>query len=397
VNQSLEDIVFEKTSDEEILPYRFKISEPVKIALPAGESYLRFVSADKAFPYIDYIELTRCDDVKSVKTKHNNVLLNKSAGQDEFKTDLYLNSRQNHDNIKKVGIQLTDVYNSPELMEAFLDQLTNEELARLVSGEKCVGYACSTYPLPGYGLPYATTADGPLGLRLDTYTAAYPSGTLLAQSWNPEIAQNFGIGIGCEAQIFGVDIWLAPGMNIQRDPRCGRNFEYYSEDPLLSGIIAAGVVRGVQSMGVAATVKHYTANNTEHERLKSNSRVSERALREIYLKNFETVIKLGDPWCIMSSYNHINNVKVAENNTLITEIPRNEWGWQGLFMTDYGNDSKHVAELKAGHNLKMSAGDVAGVTAALENGTLTRECVKKSAERVLSLIMKLNTYKNYVK
>ncbi|MBQ0102460.1 MAG: beta-glucosidase, partial [Firmicutes bacterium] len=242
------------------------------------------------------------------------------------------------------------------------------------------------------GVTGVQTADGALGLRLNAMTVAYTSGTLLASSWDEKREETYGLAIGCEAKELHVDAWLAPAINLHRDPRCGRNFEYFSEDPLVAGRTAANIAKGVQSQHVAVTVKHYCVNNTEHERLKSNSRVSERAIRELYIRSFETAIKEGDPWCIMSSYNHANNVKVDETRVLITDIPRNEWHWGGVFMTDWGNDSKHVLELKAGHDLRMCSGDINGVRNALDDGTLTREEVKICARRVLNLVMKTNTF-----
>jgi beta-glucosidase-like glycosyl hydrolase len=282
-------------------------------------------------------------------------------------------------------------------MSDFLDQLSNEELATIVSGTSknvsVYGTSGCSQRLSDRGVPAGQTADGPLGLRLKTNTTAYPSSTLLASSWDLDLAYTYGLAVGEEARELGIDMWLAPGMNIQRDPRCGRNFEYYSEDPLISGRIAANIAMGTQSSGVAVTAKHYAVNNTEHERLKSNSRVSARAIREIYIKGFEIAIKEGDPWCIMSSYNHVNNTKVSETPTLITDIPRDEWGWGGVFMTDWDNGASHVEELRAGHDLKMSTGDVAGVSAALDTGALSREEVKICAARVLTMIMKTNAFK----
>ena len=146
-------------------------------------------------------------------------------------------------------------------------------------------------------------------------------------------------------------------------------------------------------MGVATVLKHYTANSTEFERQKSNSRVSGRALREIYLKTFEIACKNGNPWCMMSSYNFVNDKKVCEDYTLITDIPRNEWHWNGIFMTDWWNDSSHIEELKAGHDLKMSTGDIEGVTDALDSGELTREQAYVCAERVLKTLMKIGRIK----
>lgn len=155
-------------------------------------------------------------------------------------------------------------------------------------------------------------------------------------------------------------------------------------------------IKAVQKHGVAAMMKHYCANNTEYERLKSNSRVSERALREIYMKGFELAVKEANPWAIMSSYNHVNGIKACESEELITDVPRNEWHWDGVFATDWWNDSNHVRELKAGHDLKMATGDIEGVTQALDSGELTREQVYVSAERVLNMLMKITSVKQFM-
>ena len=395
VGQSIADVMMYKTTESQESAERIlRTSDPVQISLPNGECYLKIVCANKL-----------SSDICSIILKSNNGLAVAKATS---------GSSANHDTVSQIeaippnvyeelgevtknGIQLQDVYKDMSLMSAFLDQLSNRELAIIVSGTSknvsAVGTSGTSQRLPERGVPAGQTADGPLGLRLNTTTAAYPSGTLLASSWDIELAYTYGLAVGEEARELGVDMWLAPGMNIQRDPRCGRNFEYYSEDPLISGKITANIAKGTQSCGVAATAKHYAVNNTEHERLKSNSRISARAMREIYLKGFEIAIKEGDPWCIMSSYNLVNNIKVSENPALITDLPRDEWGWTGMFMTDWDNGANHVSELRAGHDLKMSTGDVSGVTAALDRGIISRDEVKICAARVLTMIMKTNAFK----
>ena len=216
---------------------------------------------------------------------------------------------------------------------------------------------------------------------------------VLTATFNKELYNQYGICMAYECIKYGVDYLLGPSINIIRNPAGGRNCSYSSEDPYLGGIMAANYIKGVQSMGVATVLKHYTANSTEFERQKSNSRVSGRALREIYLKTFEIACKNGNPWCMMSSYNFVNDKKVCEDYTLITDIPRNEWHWNGIFMTDWWNDSSHIEELKAGHDLKMSTGDIEGVTEALDSGELTREQVYVCAERVLKTLMKIGRIK----
>ena len=217
---------------------------------------------------------------------------------------------------------------------------------------------------------------------------------MLSATFNKELFADYGLSMAEECLEYSVDYLLGPSINIIRNPAGGRNCSYHSEDPYLAGITAAYYIKALQSKGIAAVLKHYTANSTEFERLKSNSRVSARALREIYLKAFEIAVKESDPWGMMSSYNHVNDKKVCEDYTLITEIPHIEWGWNGIFMTDWWNDSKHTEELKAGHDLKMSTGDIEGVTQALDSGELTREQVYVCAERVLKTLMKIGRIKN---
>ena len=393
VGQSIADVMLYKTTESKESKERvLRTSDPVQIFLPNGECYLKVVCANKLAP-----------DISSIILKSNNSMVEKMGSGSSAKRETVSqieaippNVYEELGEVEKKGIQLEEVYKDRSLMGAFLDQLSNNELAILVSGTSKnvseVGTSGTSQRLPERGVPAGQGADGPLGLRLNTTTAAYPSGTLLASSWDVDLAYTYGLAIGEESRQFNIDMWLAPGMNIHRDPRCGRNFEYYSEDPLMAGKITANIVRGTQTCHVAATPKHYAVNNTEHERLKSNSRISPRAMREIYLKGFEIAIKEGDPWCIMSSYNHVNNIKVSETRTLITDIPRDEWGWTGMFMTDWDNEADHISELRAGHDIKMSTGDIEGITAALDNGSLSRDLVKICAERVLNMIMKTNAF-----
>ncbi|MBQ9594002.1 MAG: glycoside hydrolase family 3 protein, partial [Lachnospiraceae bacterium] len=179
------------------------------------------------------------------------------------------------------------------------------------------------------------TADGPAGLRLKKYCSLLPCGTALACTWNTELIRAIGRKVGEEMIHYGVDVQLAPGMNIHRNPLCGRNFEYYSEDPLLSGKMAAAMVLGVQSTGRSACPKHFACNNQEVKRNTNDSRVSERALREIYLRNFEIVVKEAKPMTIMTSYNKVNGVWSHYNYDLVTTVLRREWGFEGCVITDW--------------------------------------------------------------
>jgi len=235
------------------------------------------------------------------------------------------------------------------------------------------------------------------------FTTAIPIGTALAQAFNPEVAEMCGDIVGEEMEIYGVNVWLAPALNIQRSPLCGRNFEYYSEDPVVSGCTAAAVVHGVQKHEkCAVTVKHFACNNQEYNRFGSNSVLSERTLREIYLKGFEICIKQSAPKCIMSSYNLLNGVHTANHYDLLTTVLRNEWGFDGVVMTDWGTTdgtfnlgihgpSDSALCIKAGNDWIMpgNSGNYARITEALENGELTREDLEKCAGRILALSREL--------
>ena len=185
-------------------------------------------------------------------------------------------------------------------------------------------------------------------------------------------------------------VWLAPAMNIHRSPLCGRNFEYYSEDPVLTGTIAAAMVEGIQSQNVAATVKHFACNNKETNRKNSDSRVSERALREIYLKGFEICVKQSQPWALMTSYNLVNGQRASENWDLLEGILRGEWGFEGVITTDWWTYGEHYKEIKAGNDIKMGTGYPERVLLALQQGLLTKEELLACARRVLGLILKLD-------
>ena len=184
--------------------------------------------------------------------------------------------------------------------------------------------------------------------------------------------------------------WLTPAVNIHRSPLCGRNFEYYSEDPLLAGRQASAMVRGIQSMHIAATPKHFALNNKETNRRDSDSRASERAIREIYLKAFEIIVKEADPWSLMTSYNIINAHRSSENADLLNGILRGEWGYEGLVMTDWWNRAEHYKEVLAGNDVKMGCGYPERILAAMEKGAVTREDLVRAARHVLGMILKLD-------
>lgn len=292
------------------------------------------------------------------------------------------------------GMQLLEVYNDPSKMGAFMNQLTDDDLIYLAQGHGAtVGGGTGTIgSLLKYGIPPMDTADGPAGIRLSTNCTMWPMGTLMACTWDVDLVQEVGRAIGVEAALNGVEVWLAPGMNIHRDPLCGRNFEYYSEDPLLTGKIAAAITKGVQSEGIGITIKHYAANNQETNRSGVDTLVSERAMREIYLKGFEIAVKEAEPWCVMTSYNLLNGTETAERYDLVTTILCEEWGFKGFVMTDWGNNSNHAREEMAGNAVKMASGDTAGLKAALAAGTLTRAQLERNIKLVLNVIMKSKAF-----
>ena len=222
------------------------------------------------------------------------------------------------------------------------------------------------------------------------FCTAFPVGTAMAQTWNEELLQSFGRAVSHEMKEFHIDLWLAPGMNIQRNPLCGRNFEYYSEDPLLTGKMGAAMVRGIQSQHIGAAVKHFACNNKETNRKHSDSRVSERALREIYLKAFEIIVKEADPWVIMSAYNMINGHRASENHDLLEGILRDEWHFQGMVTSDWWTRGEHYKEIKAGNDVKMACGFPERVKKAMELGELDRSDLERCAKRVLDLILKID-------
>lgn len=267
-------------------------------------------------------------------------------------------------------------------------------------------YAGYTYPFYEKGVPAALLCDGPAGLRIgpgrygDTtnyWCTAFPIGTLLASSWNDGIVSEVGAAIGNEVLEYGADVLLAPGQNIHRHPLGGRNFEYFSEDPLLSGMISAAYVNGVQSQGVGACIKHFACNNQETNRLGNDAMVGQKALREIYLKNFQITLRNCKPWMLMTSYNFINNTHASESADLIEGVLRDEFGFEGLVVSDWGAGYDSALQLKVGNNLIQSGKPwrLEQVMNALESGFLTEEDIDRNARKVLEMVWKTPARQGY--
>ncbi len=291
--------------------------------------------------------------------------------------------------------QLIDVFNGKLNLDTFMDNLDDAQMIHLLGGQPNRGPA-NTFGfgnLPLYGIPNVMTADGPAGLRIrpecGVNTTAFPCATLLACTWNEALLYDVGAAAAEEVLENGMGIWLAPAINIHRNALCGRNFEYYSEDPLITGKLAASLIRGIQSKGVAASLKHFACNNKETNRKESDSRLSERALREIYLKAFEICVKEAQPWTIMSSYNLINGIRASENRELLTNILREEWGFEGLVTTDWYTHGEQYREIAAGNDIKMGKGMPRHTLQMLEEGKLNRQDLIISVRRLLELLLKL--------
>ena len=291
---------------------------------------------------------------------------------------------------------LIEVAEGKITLEEFMAQLSDEQLTELLGGQPNTGVA-NTFGfgnLPDYGVPNIMTADGPAGLRINpecgVCTTAWPCSTLIACTWNPEVAQKVGAAGGAEVKENNIAVWLTPAVNIHRSPLCGRNFEYYSEDPYLTGKMASAMVKGIQSNHVGATVKHFALNNKETNRKNSDSRASERAIREIYLKAFEIIVKEANPWAIMSSYNIVNGRRTSENHELLTDVLRGEWGFEGAVTTDWWTNGEHYKEVAAGNDIKMATGFPERLMEALHKGIITRAELETCAKRVLNLILKVD-------
>ncbi len=268
------------------------------------------------------------------------------------------------------------------------------------------GAAGTTYPLDSLGIPAVVLADGPAGLRIDAtregdketyYCTHFPIGTLLASTWNTKLVGEVGQAIGEEVKEYGADVLLAPALNIMRNPLCGRNFEYYSEDPVVAGKTAAAYIKGVQKNDVGTSIKHFAANNQETNRMNTDARISQRALREIYLKGFEIAIKESKPWTVMTSYNYINGTYSSESKDLVETILRDEWGYEGTVMTDWFGGKDGAKQMWAGNDM-LQPGKVEqfdSIVAGVKSGKLAEADLDRSVSRTLNLVEKSPRYQGY--
>lgn len=310
----------------------------------------------------------------------------------------------------------TDVLAQPKLSKDNIDEvvaaMTLDEKINTVVGTgmsmgeaKFPGTAGHTYAIPRLGIPEAYLADGPMRLHMNPtrqydshtyYTTEMPSSATVAATWDVDAARKVGETLGQEVSDYGLDVLLAPAMNIMRSPLCGRNHEYYSEDPMLAGMIAAGYVNGLQGKGISANLKHFAVNNQETNRNNNDSRVNQRPLREIYLKGFEIAIRESNPWTIMTSYNKVNGSYTCESKDLTDAILRGDWGYKGVVMSDWNAGHDPVASMLAGNDM-MEPGQQRqkdAIRAAVEDGRLPMEILDRNVKRVLEFVVKTSNFKN---
>lgn len=271
---------------------------------------------------------------------------------------------------------------------------------------KFPGTAGRTYDIPRLGIPSVYLADGPHRLAMAVkrdfdshfyYATEFPSGTTVAATFDPNAAFQVGAALGEEVKDYGMDVLLAPGANLMRNVLCGRNHEYYSEDPVVTGKIAAGYINGVQSQGTGTCLKHFAVNNQETNRNNNDSRVAQRPLRELYLKGFEMAVKESQPWSIMTSYNKVNGKYTCEDIDLTEYILRDEWGFKGMVMSDWNAGTDAVTSMKAGNDMLQPGQDrqYKAILEAVQNGTLDEAVLNRNVKRILEMVVKCHTFDNY--
>lgn len=299
-------------------------------------------------------------------------------------------------------------------IDEVIASMTLEEKVRMVIGcgmsmgsdAKFPGTAGRTYDIPRLGIPSVYMADGPHRLAMSVrrefdsqfyYTTEFPSGTTVAATFNPQAAYLVGKTLGREVKDYGMDILLAPGANLMRNVLCGRNHEYYSEDPLLTGKIAAGFINGVQSEGVGTSLKHFAVNNQETNRNNNDSRVDTRPLRELYLKGFEIAVREAQPWTIMTAYNKVNGKYTSEDRGLTTDILRDEWGFKGLVISDWNAGKDAVASMEAGNDMLQPGQErqYQAILEAVQSGELEENILNRNVKRVLEMVVKTHSFNQY--
>lgn len=314
----------------------------------------------------------------------------------------------------KFGVDPLDKVISAMTLDEKLDVLIGSSGNQSSDANATIGNASELVPgaagqlngVPRLGIPSTVVADGPAGLRIQPkrqgtdktfYCTHFPVAMLMSATWNTQLVKEVGAAMGNEVKHYGVDVLLAPATNIQRNPLNGRNFEYYSEDPLLAGNICAAMVGGVQSNGVGTSLKHFALNNQETNRTSNNVIGTPRTFREIYLKPFEIVVKQAQPWTVMTSYNKVNGTMTSERCDLVTEILRHEWGFKGMVMTDWFGGQNAVAQMEAGNDLLMpgKVNQREEIRKAVLNGRLSMEIIDRNVRHILEYILKTPRYQGY--
>ena len=265
------------------------------------------------------------------------------------------------------------------------------------------GAAGYTKSFPQYGIPSTVMADGPVGVRIFPikvdgkrhYCTCFPSSTLLASTWDTQLVETQAGAMGKEAAVYDVDVILTPGINIMRNPLCGRNFEYFSEDPVLSGLMGAAMVNGVQSRGIGTSLKHFVANNQQVNKLNNDSRIPVKALREIYLKGFEICLQHSNPWTVMSSYNKIGGILTQSNAELLRTVLREEWGYDGLVVSDWYGKRNSPEQLEGGTNLLMPGekAQLEEIEAGIKSGALSMEVIDDAVKHILDYVVKTKAFR----